>query len=129
MADCCLSGLWLLHNYLDESHKISQDIHSSTGSFWHGIMHRREPDYSNAKYWFRRAGEHPVLNAVGSAVWEEYPDFCSEGKSDGVWEPYAFVDACERAIGDDAQAMTCRSVARLEWAAMFEYCYVAAYGK
>ena len=52
MAAACHSGLWLLHNYLDESHQISQEISSATGSFWHGIMHRREADFSNAKYWF-----------------------------------------------------------------------------
>src|SRR4051812_42030173 len=26
MAACCISGVWLLHDYLNESHKISQDI-------------------------------------------------------------------------------------------------------
>ena len=53
MAQACLAGLWLYHDFLDESHSISQEIATSTGSFWHGIMHRREPDPSNAKYWFR----------------------------------------------------------------------------
>jgi len=54
MAQLCISGLWLLHDFLEESHRISQQIDSSSGSYWHGIMHRREPDYSNSKYWFRR---------------------------------------------------------------------------
>ena len=53
MAACCLAGVWLLHDYLDESHTISQRIDTPSGSFWHGIMHRREGDFSNAKYWFR----------------------------------------------------------------------------
>jgi len=56
MARCCLSGVWLMHDFLDESHTISQGIATSSGSFWHGIMHRREGDFSNAKYWFRKVG-------------------------------------------------------------------------
>src|SRR3972149_251074 len=44
MAACCLAGAWLLYDYLDNSHTISQSIKTHTGSFWHGIMHRREGD-------------------------------------------------------------------------------------
>ena len=61
MASCCLAGLWLLHGFLDESHKISQDIETTAGSYWHALMHRREPDFSNAAYWFRRVDRHPPV--------------------------------------------------------------------
>ena len=68
MARCCLSGVWLLCDFLDESHTISQGISTPSGSFWHGIMHRREGDFSNAKYWFRKVGEHPVYERLAAAA-------------------------------------------------------------
>src|SRR5438874_1903751 len=62
----CLSGLWLVHDFLDESHTISQDLGGWIGSYWHGIMHRREPDAGNAKYWFRRVEVNPVYAALAA---------------------------------------------------------------
>ncbi|MEM6561275.1 MAG: hypothetical protein AAF656_06725, partial [Planctomycetota bacterium] len=41
-ASAALAGLWLWHDFLDESHTISQGIDNQTGAFWHMIMHRRE---------------------------------------------------------------------------------------
>ena len=32
MANACISGAWLYHNFLDASHTISQGIHTPTGS-------------------------------------------------------------------------------------------------
>src|SRR5690348_9587161 len=52
----CIAGLWLRHGFLDESHTISQSLDNSSGSYWHGLMHRREGDFDNTKYWFRRVG-------------------------------------------------------------------------
>ena len=51
---CVEAGLLLLNDYLDESHEISQTMEGKgnpkTGDYWHGIMHRREPDAGNASY-------------------------------------------------------------------------------
>lgn len=58
------AGLWLLVDDLERSHAISQGIDTPTGSYWHAIMHRREGDFSNAKYWLRQAGSHPVWESL-----------------------------------------------------------------
>ncbi len=69
---CVESGLMLLWDFLDDSHEISQTMEGKgsprTADYWHGIMHRREPDAGNASYWFRRVGSHPALDYLGTQL-------------------------------------------------------------
>lgn len=55
------TGLWLRCGFWTEAHEVAQDLHTPTGSYWHAILHRQEPDEFNAGYWFRKIGSHPVL--------------------------------------------------------------------
>src|SRR4051812_36108093 len=59
-AQALQAGLWELFDYFEQSHEIAQSIATPSGSYWHAILHRREPDASNAKYWLARIGEHPA---------------------------------------------------------------------
>src|SRR5438270_7443644 len=79
------AGLWLYCDDLDRCHAICQDLPDPIGAFWHGIMHRREGDFSNSHYWVRRAESHPMLN--------EHPEL----------DPHGLVDAVSRAVGRDDQ--------------------------
>lgn len=81
-----MSAMWLLAGDLDRSHTISQDDASAEGSCWHGIMHRREGDYSNAAYWFRRVGPHAVLDELARKYASSYGD------------PYQFIDTVAGAV-------------------------------
>jgi hypothetical protein len=72
MAACAIAGLHLWNDNFHASHNLCQGISTSTGSYWHGLCHRREghqgeglvSNLSNARYWFRRVGEHPAFDAV-----------------------------------------------------------------
>jgi hypothetical protein len=115
MAKACLAGLWLYHDFLDESHAISQDLPDSAGAFWHAIMHRREPDAWNSKYWWRKVGSHPVLKQLG----EQAPTLGYRYST-----PDSFVDYCERVRGKESEEEElAKKVQLLEWKLLFEWCF------
>ncbi|MCA9263291.1 MAG: hypothetical protein KDA60_05560 [Planctomycetales bacterium] len=132
MAACCLSGLWLWHDFLDESHTLSQSIETTSGSYWHGIMHRREPDYSNSKYWFHRVGDHAIFDALATnaaelAVIHNRAKSASSLTDGPPWDPFAFVDLCQAAARGTAEdRQLCQEIARVEWALLFDYCHQSA---
>lgn len=100
-----LAGLWLYVDDLDRSHSISQEIHTPTGSYLHAIMHRREGDFWNSKYWFRKVGDHPTIAQIG-------------------YDPFLFVDDCEADRGKDAAHLV--ELQRREWKALFDLCVMEA---
>jgi len=120
--EAAMSGLYLYFSCLDESHTMSQDIGTPEGSFWHGIMHRQEPDAGNAGYWFNQVGEHPIFPALQDAAAKIGVDFGPR------WDPHAFIDFCERARrqpGSQVEQQALR-VQLAEWQLLFDYCAAGA---
>ena len=100
-----VAGLWLYVDELDESHKVSQRLDDETGSYWHGIMHRREGDFSNSHYWFGRVGEHPAIAMV-----------------EGGYDPHVLIDKVEAADQSGQGGRELVETQRAEWAALFSFC-------
>jgi hypothetical protein len=128
MAECCISAVWLLHDLLDESHTISKGVHNASGSFWHAIMHRREGDFSNAKYWFRQVGDHPIfpalLAAAQSLASSESGEAVPALSRQDAWDPFRFVDLCQAAVrGRSADESGLRQIQQAEWELLFDHCY------
>jgi hypothetical protein len=107
------AGLYLIHDFLHEAHELAQVAEKRgaplTAAYWHGLVHRREPDYDNARYWFRRVGRHPLFQRLGSDVRLDRASGwgldCRDGRvatdiempldRAGQWSPMAFIDWCE----------------------------------
>ncbi|MGV3616159.1 MAG: hypothetical protein ACO1SV_12565 [Fimbriimonas sp.] len=94
-----VAGLWYYADDLDRSHSVSQEILTPEGSYWHGMIHRREGDFSNAKYWFRNAGSLP--NRLGL-------------------DPIALTDEVASHPRDNPIHLV--EAQRREWETLFEHC-------
>jgi hypothetical protein len=113
-------GLLYALDAIDEAHKIFQDSSGDLGSYWHGMMHRREGDFDNARYWFRRAGVLPVFDALHSAASEHSAVMARQPN----WDPYLFTGECERArFGEEESLKELAMLQRVEFEVLFDYCW------
>lgn len=100
VADRLRATAYLYHDHADPAHDIVQDLSDRDGALIHGILHRREPDFWNARYWFRQAENHPVYQALTRRL-----DGLAQGAAQRGWadrltlsgsvDPLALVDAIE----------------------------------
>ncbi|MBT3267042.1 hypothetical protein HN371_07825 [Candidatus Poribacteria bacterium] len=135
MAQAVRSGLLLWNDALDTAHALAMsddvddDLARQTLDYWHGIMHRREPDYPNSKYWFRRVGVHPAFPSVLAAARAAVAAADSSGDDATAliatadeWDPFAFADLCERhETTDDATNAVLRAVQVAEIATLLDF--------
>jgi len=129
------AGLYLMNDFFDESHHCSQSIEGigdHTGDYWHAILHRREPDYGNARYWFRHVGRHPVFPMLAESLARRsseptMPNRVRELVSRNSWEPMRFVDLCEAAAADPELNRWCEWIQYEEMQLLLAYSVRAAH--
>jgi hypothetical protein len=119
--EAALSGLYLYFSCREQAHEVAQSIPTPDGAYWHGIVHRQEPDQDNARYWFRQVGSHPVF--PGLAKMAEAIGLPRHDPQDR-WDPFEFIAICDQAHRqpDSPLNQLALAIQRAEWQLLFDYC-------
>ena len=91
--DCVRSLLLLQAGEFERSHSIVQAMSGADPAYIHGMIHRVEGDFWNAKYWFRRSKKHPAF--LGTPI-----------------DPFSITDMVEDAKGKTPPATTTESLTK-----------------
>jgi hypothetical protein len=117
--DAALALALLWHDEFDDAHQLCQahEGHADC-DYVHALLHRREGDFANAKYWFGEVGPHPLDLPLAQAVQ-------TLGRADlldrGRWRPAAMVDSCAMALrGDSATRLSLMQLQAEEFRALGE---------
>jgi len=121
--EAAMAGLWLYFSCFEEAHGLIDNPKTSEGEFWHAILHRREPDAGNAAYWFRRVGQHSIFKPLAAEAAEILKQHPTAEFRVGNWDPFAFVQFCERAREQpgSVQEHAAMEIQRAEWQLLFDY--------
>jgi hypothetical protein len=123
-AEAAMSGLWLYFSCFEEAHELANNCSSAEGYLWHAILHRQEGDSGNAAYWFRKAREHPVYQALSEAAAKILIRHRHAEFRVGRWDPFAFLSFCDRARQQPGSSHehAALEIQRAEWQLLFDYC-------
>jgi hypothetical protein len=117
------SAIYLWNDDLTRSHEICQGFERTVpdASFIHGIVHRREADYNNARGWFGRAvgmrGGETIRDSVLSLLQRvlQMPDYgtardtaldlIQHVQKAGTWDPLKLLSLCEAGQWRDDPAL------------------------
>lgn len=131
-ADSLIAAmLWLRVGIIEPAHEIVQDGATPLASYLHGVVHRLEGDFWNAKYWFRQVHDMRLLQSISIAMVErlEKEGLLDVAKSLGFvqgsqFSPAEFVTAHEQMKHQtktaEEQKIAMESMAWLEWESLWK---------
>lgn len=63
-ARCTRSLLLLAAGGVSQAHRIVQEMSTPDAAYIHGVIHRVDDDFNNARYWFRSVRIHPAASEM-----------------------------------------------------------------
>jgi len=127
-------ALYLSFDCFEEAHDIANTHEGTAAGNWiHAILHRREPDAGNSRYWYARvklpakvsAGiGREALALLGKMSALGLDSFTRKMEKSKQWEPEAFVDLCDEFRKKDAQTpayKTLAAIQEIEWRGLAEW--------
>ncbi|MGA3170111.1 MAG: hypothetical protein ABSE62_03780 [Chthoniobacteraceae bacterium] len=118
------AGLLYAFDAIAESHRIVQGVGNDLASYWHGMLHRRDGDFDNARYWYRRTGRLSLFSEMHARAAAVSPLMARQSD----WDPYLLVGQCEQArFGADLDQKELVTLQRIEFNAMFDYLWRGAF--
>jgi len=107
--------LYMRIGQMEPSHINVQDAQRSIGAYIHGVLHRMEGDYWNAKYWFDRVRDPRLLDRIRDLI-REFSQ--AQGSVLEDWGgPLRLIEACK-----DRRSVSREEVVQLahwEWQALW----------
>ena|ERR1700730_1762469 len=91
-ASCTRSLLLFAGGGIDEAHRIVQEMSTTDAAYIHGVIHRADDDFGNARYWFRRARMHPA----GAEMYRRAAANSLAIAHQPIWDPVLVTDMVER---------------------------------
>lgn len=124
--EAALAGLWFYFSCFTESHAVVQELQSVEGAYWHGILHRQEPDNWNSKYWFRQVGPHPIHATLLEEATQVAARQGARLSVPSPWDAFWFADLCDAAAHNQQHPHLEEALAiqLAEWQHLFHYCAV-----
>ena len=89
---CIRSLLYVLVGGMEQAHRIVQELSTSDAAYIHGMIHRIDDDFDNARYWFRRAGMEPAAAEMYRRAAANSLTFASRS----IWDPILLTNMLEK---------------------------------
>jgi len=116
--DVIRGGLLYALDDLAGCHEFFQNTACDLVGYWQGMMHRREADFENARYWFRRSGALPFFDTLHHKAALISADVAKQLS----WDPYLFTGNCEQQrFGGELSEPELVKVQQAEFEVVFDY--------